>query len=725
MFVTHWRWNATIGLGVQRFRNGRKVPPQFQRSDAEDLLAVVFPDQLACAENIVGQREVPDHPLVNQTVADCLDDLMDIDGLEDLLRRIEAGEVTIITRELSSPSPLSQEVITARPYAFLDDAPAEERRTLAIRTRHLLDVEDASGLADLDAAVIAEVCARAWPSPRNPDELHDGLMVAGFLTASEVAAGNKGSPAGRGWQAYMDPLLADRRVTRVRTGEADLWVCAERLAEALAVHPGAQIAPAISPALVPESAADRESAMRELVRGRLEVCGPVTVSNLALAAGVSEEDIRFALTALETEGFVMRGRYTGASAEEWCERRLLARIHKGTMGKLRREIEPVSAAIFTRFLLEWHGAGDDRQTGPEAVRLALARLEGFPVAASAWDKALLPTRVEQYMSVELDQAISSGEFLWLRAPSGDGSHHARNTPVSNTRIVVLSRAALEHWLPLVRPPHDASLPDLSSRAARVRDVLAEHGASFFADLVRGSGLLRTQVEEALAELVARGLVTADSFAGIRALTTPASKRASFSRPLSRRGISVDGAGRWELVENCIPGWQQSGETDPEALALHAALVLLDRYGVLFRALLQREMQALPPWRLMLRALRRLEARGEVRGGRFVNGFSGEQFALPEAVVGLRAVRRQGDDERLIAIAAADPLNLAGIVTPGDRVPAARGNRLLYRNGAPVAIQAGGRFTWLGDPDAQAEWSARNLLLRYEPRLTYVATPARS
>ncbi len=259
----------------------------------------------------------------------------------------------------------------------------------------------------------------------------------------------------------------------------------------------------------------------------------------------------------------------------------------------------------------------------------------------------------------------------------------------------------------------------------MHDILDDRGATFFADLVRASGLLRTHVEEALAELVARGLVTADSFAGIRALTTPSARRASFSRPLRKRGISVDGAGRWELVSTSVPGWTAAAQVDEEALAMHAALVLLDRYGVVFRAIVQREMKAMPPWRLVLRGLRRLEDRGEVRGGRFVSGFTGEQFALPDAVVGLRAVRRLGDDERLIAISAADPLNLAGIVTPGDRVPATGQNRLLYRNGQPVAVQSGGRFTWLGEPDARTEWSARNMLLRYEPRLTYVSTPGQT
>ncbi len=717
MFGTHWRWSATIGLAVQRFRNGKKVPPQFQRNDAEDLLAVIFPDQLACAENLTGAREVPDHPLVHQTVADCLHDLMDIEGLERLLGRIESGDVAIVTRDLSSPSPLSQEIISARPYAFLDDAPAEERRTLAIRARHLVDIEDAAGLADLDPAAIRDVCEAAWPSPRNADELHDALSIAGFATSAECE--------GNDWGAFLAELSRSRRATELVTEATRLVVCAEWLAAMQQVHPDHRLEPPIEPVARGTPPADRSGALRELVRGRLEVCGPVTADALAEALAVELTEVEIALAALESEGYVMRGRYTGIHREEWCERRLLARIHKGTIRKLRREIEPVSPAIYMRFLFDWHGAGDERRAGPESVRLALARLEGFPAAASAWDKALLPTRVDQFMSSELDQAIASGEFLWLRAPSDDGSHRGRSAPVSNTRILLLSRSALDHWLPLIRPGIDAETPTLSSNAARVHDILDDRGATFFADLVRASGLLRTHVEEALAELVARGLVTADSFAGIRALTTPSARRASFSRPLRKRGISVDGAGRWELVSTSVPGWTAAAQVDEEALAMHAALVLLDRYGVVFRAIVQREMKAMPPWRLVLRGLRRLEDRGEVRGGRFVSGFTGEQFALPDAVVGLRAVRRLGDDERLIAISAADPLNLAGIVTPGDRVPATGQNRLLYRNGQPVAVQSGGRFTWLGEPDARTEWSARNMLLRYEPRLTYVSTPGQT
>ena len=751
MFPTHWRWSASIALAVRRNRNGKKVPPVFQRNDGEDLMAVVFPEQLACAENIAGDREIPDHPLVEQTLDDCLNDLMDVAGLERLLGRLAAGEVAITARDVATPSPLAQEIITARPFAFLDDAPAEERRTQAIRTRHMLDADEAADLAQLSPEAIDAVCAETWPAARDPDELHDALVLSGFLTAAEIDA------HGEDWRGYLEVLVQSRRATvaEVAPGKA-LWVAAERLGQLLRVAPQTTLNPPIDPVDgVRGSAADTpEAALVELLRSRLETVGPVTAEQLAQPAGLSIESVRNALQTLEIEGFVMRGSFCGGTGggTEWCERRLLARINRYTIRSLRKQVEPVSPAAYMRFLFDWHEIGAEDAEGPDAVRRALSRLQGFAAPAVAWEGALLPHRVNAFLHVYLDQVLTSGEYLWIRAgtPSGDGP---RSGPVRNTPIMLLERSDIDAWQPLV--VHDRDV-ELSSNARRVADVLREHRATFFVDLVRLTGLLRTQVEDALGELVTNGLVTSDGYAGLRALITPAAKRASFSRPRRRGRASVDGAGRWSLVDVGSGSDPRQG-SDPiqwsDAGAERIAFALLDRYGVVFRQVLQRESRRLPPWRQLWRVFRRLEARGEIRGGRFVSSFTGEQFAWPDAVKRLRRFRhdktgsdpecvppkwgsdplsttptKRGSDPSTTAptmvISAADPLNLAGIITPGDKVPATARNRLLYRAGVPVALYVGGEFRWLGAEDPADEWTARNLLIRNDARMTYIPGPSR-
>ncbi len=708
LFATRWRWAASIALAVRRNRNGRKVPPQFQRSDAEDLLAVVFPDQLACAENLTGDREVPDHPLVRQTIDDCLNELMDIGGLQSLLRRISSGEVQVRAVELSSPSPLAQEIITARPYAFLDDAPAEERRTQAIHSRHLMSLDEAANLASLDPAAIDAVCAEAWPVVRDPDELHDALVLSGFLTGSDADTAI--------WRRWLDVLMDECRATVMQLpGGESIWVAAERLAQLQSVVPGMP-QPAI--AAVP-STADPDAALCDLLRSRLETLGPVTAAQLAAPLGLPETQIDAALLALEAEGFVVQGHFRGGAQDpiEWCERRLLARIHRRTLKDLRRQIAPVPPVAFMRFLFDWHGITGVRPDGPAAVENALRRLQGFAAPATEWETALLPRRAEGYLPSDLDQLLSGGRFVWLR-PAPDPGGLPRQAPVANTAVTLVERADLDLWLGLFGSS-EATVQNLSRAARRVRDRLASDGASFFIDLVRSTGMLRTQVEAALGELVAGGFVTADSYAGLRALIAPASKRAGFSR--RRRGtVSVDHAGRWSLLR-CAAG---NDDTPwPDASVERVARVLLDRYGVLFRAVLGRESRQLPPWRELARVLRRMEARGEVRGGRFVSGFGGEQFAWPDAVGALRAAGETGssnESDPVIALSAADPLNLVGIVTPGKRVPSTRRNRVLYRGGDVLAVYCAGEFQWFGEPDAAAEWTAHKLLVRNDPHVTYIA-----
>jgi ATP-dependent Lhr-like helicase len=686
MFNTRWRWVAGISLALPRFQGGKKIPPQFARMQAEDLLGAVFPDQIACAENLVGEREIPDHPLTNQAIADCLTEAMDLAGLEKLLSRIEAGAVEIVTCDLTQASPLALEVLSARPYAYLDDAPLEERRTQAVMARRWMSPDDASELGRLDAEAIARVRAEAWPDPTNEDELHDALLWLGCLTAEEVRAAPE-------WAMWLKKLAGDKRVVLLKLPGAQLWVAAERQAE-FADWP-------------------RAETLVEIVRGRLEGLGPVTPAALAEALGLTPGDIEPALLALQAEGFAMRGRFSpGTNSEEWCDRRLLARVHHYTIRRLRAEIEPVAARDFLRFLFAWQRVTKEtRLEGPDSVAVATAFLEGFEAAAGAWETEILPARIAEYDHSWLDDQCLGGHVVWARlTPASGGAPRERSpAPVRSTPITLMTRRHAPHWAALSGPQNPA---EPSTRAQTVLDCLRRHGALFFDELVETSGLLRPQVEEALGELVALGLVTSDGFGGLRALLVPADKRPSATGARRRRRLSpfgMDGAGRWALTRRAAP---DALDNQTKAAAIeHVARALLRRYGVLFWRLLAREAEWLPPWRDLLRVYRRLEARGEIRGGRFVAGFAGEQYALPEAVGLMREVRRQPASGEWISLSGADPLNLAGILTPGARLPALTGNRLVFRDGLPVASLAGGKMQLLTDLDTATEWDVRKLLLR--------------
>ena len=678
MFGSRWRWNATRALAVLRARGGRKVPTPLQRMEAEDLIAAVFPDQLACPENLVGDREIPDHPLVNQTIADCLLEAMDFPGLKRVLEEMAAGRFTLVARDTTEPSPLSHEVINAKPYAFLDDAPLEERRTQAVITRRGLDVKTAEEFGKLDQAAIDRVKEEAWPDVGSADELHDALLVMGAIPNAEGGTRN----AER--QEYFEELVrAGRAGTLLH--EPRLWIAAERLPMLRAAFPEAPCEPALAaPDRERAKVWTREDALRELVRGQLEVVGPTTAAELARALGVPVSDVDFALGALEHEGFVLRGRFTPHVAElEWCERRLLARIHRYTLDRLRREIEPVSAADFMRFLCRWQRAAPEaRAEGPEGLAAVLELLDGYEVPAGAWESDVLPARLGEYDPLWLDGLCLSGEIAWGRlSPAGPSNGH-KSGPIRTTPIALFRRERGAVWQALTAQPDPAALP-LSHSGRAVLDVLDDRGASFFGDLVSATGLLRTEVEKGLGELVAWGLVTSDSFAGLRALLVPSDRR----RPIGgfrRRGriapFGVETAGRWSRV--------RPGSPLPEdQIAVAIAWQLLRRYGVVFRRLVARE-TLLAPWRDILRVYRRLEARGEIRGGRFVGGFSGEQYALAEAVGLLRAVRREEAKGELVTVSGADPLNLVGIITPGDVVTGLATNRVLYRDGIPVAVKQG-------------------------------------
>ena len=698
MFITRWRWVAGVSLALPRFRGGKKVPPQLARMAAEDLIAAIFPDQVACAENLVGEREIPNHPLIRQTIADCLGEAMDIAGLERLLKRLEAGEIRVVTCDLTEPSPLALEVLSARPYAYLDDAPLEERRTQAVMSRRWLAPEAASDIGRLDSEAIARVRNEAWPDPANADELHDALVWLGFLSVDEA------QPAWRNW--FLE-LSRENRVAKIALstpgdGEGALWIAAERLPQFPALWPKAEIDPPISaPEVYAEREWSREEALIEILRGRLEGLGPVTEAALCAPLGIEPAEISAALTALETEGFAMRGRFTpGAETEEWCERRLLARIHRYTVGRLRAEIQPVAARDFLRFLLGWQRVTPEtRMEGPDALEVLVRQLEGFEAAAGAWETEILPARLDSYEPSWLDDQCLAGRIAWARLRPRNGGERGA-TPVRTTPITLLARRHAALWASL-SPIEETACP--SSRAQAVVEFIRQYGASFFDELVEGTGLLRPQVEEALGELVALGIVTSDSFGGLRALLR---KPASGRRRQRAMMFGMESAGRWALARRGQP----RREAGPEAVE-HLARILLLRYGVVFWRLLEREAPWLPPWRDLLRVYRRLEARGEIRGGRFVAGFSGEQFALPDAVGMLREIRRKPPSGVWVSLSGADPLNLAGVLTPGPKLAALTGNRLLYRDGLPVALYAGGEVQFLETLDPVTEWEARKTLLR--------------
>ncbi len=702
MFEVRWRWDAGISLALPRFRGGKKIPPQIARMNAEDLLASVFPDQVACAENLPGEIEIPDHPLVRQTIRDCLEDAMDIDRFEGVLRGLEGGGIRVVARDLTEPSPLALEALSARPYAYLDDAPLEERRTQAVMSRRWLDPESAADIGKLDPEAIARVRAEAWPDAATPDELHDALQWLTYFRDAEV----QGNPA---WPPLMQELAAQGRVLRIPWENGALWVAAERRA---LFDP-----PPVS-----------DESMVEVVRGRLEGLGPVSVQALADSLAVPASRIHIACAALEAEGFALRGHFTDPAREEWCERRLLARIHRYTVKRLRAEIEPVQARDFVRFLCAWqHVLPAARMQGSDALSAVLTQLEGFEAPAAAWESEILPSRMAEYEPQWLDEHCRAGRVVWTRlaaraaaqaapqgAEPGGAAERVRGaSPVRSTPITLLARRNVPLWAALT---DQSDCAQATTRARVVADFLREHGASFFDEIAEHSGMLPVEAEDALAELVALGMVNSDSFAGLRVLLMPSGRRGTQSKISTSHGarrkrrlalFGMADAGRWALVRR------------PAAAAAHrhdeaveqVVRTLLRRWGVLFWKLLAREADWLPPWRDMLACCRRLEARGEIRGGRFVAGFSGEQYALPEAVGLLRDVRRKPHAQEYVSLSAADPLNLIGIITPGPRLASLSGNRLLYRDGLPVATYAADEVHYLEELPPKEQWEAQTALLR--------------
>ena len=639
MFGARWRWNATRALAILRMQGGRKVAPFLQRMRADDLLAACFPDAAACGENLTGPIAIPDHVLVRETIDNCLNEAMDLTGLLAVLGRIERGEIRTLAVDTPEPSVFCHEILNANPYAFLDDAPLEERRARAVTLRRTTR-SDADASSVLDPAAIAEVAESSWPLVRDADELHDALLTLTVVPPVEA------------WRTWFEELVAQHRATTLSVESTPLWTCAERRALARIIYPEASAEPETAPVATAQPLPGEASeVVAEMLRGWLESSGPVTVDELAARLALDPRAIEVALIRLETEGSVLRGRFRG-NADEWCNRRVLARIHRLTLGTLRREIEPVSTAEYVRFLFRWqHVAPSSRLHGVEGTLHVIRQLEGYEIPAAAWETAVLPARVADYQRGYLDQLCYAGDVMWGRlsphpalTPSADG----RQRRIRPTKLAPIALFAREHAAELIVRSGDESAA-LSNAAREVLDEIAQRGAPFFADIVRGTKRLPADVEEALWQLVAGGLVTADGFDALRAL-------ADSKRRLGEKGLRArprSSGGRWSRLI------AETERIDAEAFARR----LLVRWGVVFRDVVARETLA-PPWREILAALRRMEARGEIRGGRFVAGYVGEQYALPDAIAALRAARRNGEAGDAVTVAAYDPLAVTNNLMPG-------------------------------------------------------------
>ena len=791
MFEVRWRWNATRSLAIQRNRSGKRVPPQFQRMDAEDLIAHVFPDQIACAENLTGRRDVPTHPLVDQTIHDCLTEAMDIDALIELVGKIEREELTLIAKDLREPSPFAQEIINARPYAFLDDAPAEERRTNAIRNRSWADPAEARDYSLLDASAIARVREEAWPLVHNAEELHDALQTLGYITAAEFAD--------NGFEKWRERLVLEGRLHQLVQHPQELLFATEDLPKFRALFPEC-CAQFDTPSFLEGVCFEPEEALRDLVRSRLEGLGPVTAQRLADEVSLPCVKIDAALLALEVEGFVFQGKFTpraeqaGDGPVEWCERRLLQRIHRYTIDSHRKAIKPVSLQVYTQFLFDEHGlqpvrdddemprsSAESSLDGQTQLQRSLAMLDGISAPAASWEADLYPSRVSDYDPNWLDVLCISGRVTWGRYVQPSASqralHKGSSGPVKTTPIAIMSRANLDIWQAMARAQlkeadegprktrvgQDApSGKTFSNTAQRIEADLLTNGASFFDQIQSRSGLLKAQLEEGLAELVGAGRLNSDSFTGLRALLTPAAKKQSAHRRRRRSPMfGVEEAGRWSLLETFAPRPADTADTDAMATARteteaentrrssatpaiirqprasrpnnsrsgwdvldddqleRLISIYLNRWGVLFRSIIERELLA-PPWRVLLRALRRLELRGTVRGGRFIAGVGGEQFAFQEAVDGLRSMAKEvaAAKPRYHSLAASDPLNLLNLILPRRKLAKLLNNRVLFEDGIPIAVVESGEVKFLREVAPERQWALQQALVQknFPPRL---------
>ncbi len=719
IFGTRWRWDANRALALLRFQGGKKVPPQIQRMRSDDLLASVFPDAAACFENIEGDRQIPDHPLVREVMKDVLTEAMDIDGLKALLRGMASGEIRVIAVDTPVPSQFSHEILNANPYAYLDDAPLEERRARAVEMRRVLPQSVLEEVGKLDPRAIAQVREEARPDVRDADELHDVLhtlialpeelahawgqppssvrsSAARLLGAESADLINPSAACTTDWDRYFEGLRREGRVGLAVSNGHAYWVAAERARSFTAIFPEAHFESSLADVETGEPS--RDDALLTLVTGWMSHLGPATASQLGEALRLPSSEVEKSLLRMEASGTILRGNFTGATGIEWCERRLLARIHRLTVGMLRKQIEPVTAAQFLRWLMRWqHIVPGTQVTGERGTLEVLQQLQGFEIPANAWERQVLARRIADYDPKWVDQLCLTGAVGWGRlsphpatldqggtSASADGAQprQRRVIPTSVAPITFFMREQAD-WMALSENPHcsqkqgEAGHPGLSHGAQLVMEFLGQRGASFFADIVRGTGKLKAEIETALWELVAAGLVTADGFDNLRSLIDP-KRRAG--QGIGRSTRPRHSTGRWALLHADV------AVERPRAIEA-ACWMLLRRYGVVIRDLLAREAN-LPTWRELLTGFRRLEDRGEIRGGRFVDGFLGEQFALPVAVESLRAGRNLPLSGETITLSAADPLNLIGILVPGERVPAISGKSVSYKDGiAVIALEA--------------------------------------
>jgi len=690
LFTTRWRWDAGRALALLRFRGGKKVPPNIQRMRADDLLAAVFPEQQACPENLAaGDINIPNHPLVREVMKDVLTEAMDIAGLERVLREITGGGIKCLAVDTPVASQFSHEILNANPYAYLDDAPLEERRARAVEMRRVLPDAVLREIGRLDPAAIAEVCDEAWPDVRDAEELHDILLTLIAVPASgKIVRGNsslsrKMDESLPAWAPFFDQLATERRAGLARVGQDAYWVASERVPSFLQMFPAAGFETPLPH--VEAGEVSRDDALLACVTGWIAHSGPLTANQLSNLTALPVSDVEKSLLRLESRGVVLRGTFTAAASDEialgsteWCERRLLARIHRLTLGQLRKEIQSVTSAQFMDWVLSWqHVAARTQLAGERGTLEAIRQLQGFEAPANSWERQILQRRIADFDPKVLDHLCLTGAVGWGRLSPHPATLESftdgkrRVIPTSVAPITFFVREDTDWMIPR-REAADIEPPGLSADARAVLQFLRQRGASFFADIVRGTGKLKAEVETALWELVAAGLLTADGFDNLRALIDPKRRSGQGSGRTSRPRHS---AGRWSLL--------YPGEAQDHARALESTCwMLLYRYGIVFRELLTRE-TILPKWREILITLRRLEDRGEVRGGRFVSGFLGEQFALPVAVESLRARRKQSPSGEVTTIYAADPLNLVGIVVPGERVPANSGSVVAFRDGVAV------------------------------------------
>lgn len=690
LFTTRWRWDANRALALLRFSGGKKVPPQIQRMRSEDLLAAVFPAAAACQDNITEDIVLPEHPLVDEVMNDVLTEAMDMEGLERVLHAIMDGAIECIAVDTPQPSEFCHEILNANPYAYLDDAPLEERRARAVEMRRVLPDKVVSEYGRLDPAAIERVCLEAAPDIRDADELYDLLMNLVALPVDATWMGQ--APAQEQWGEYFEALVRTNRAAKEKLPDSRVcWVAAEAAESFRTVY----------------SSNDHEKRgdiIEQMISGWLMNLGPVNSRQLAERAALSVSDVERALVKIESRGAVLRGVFTHSATEpgetgtaggiaphthiEWCERGLLARIHRLTIAIIRKQIEPVSAAQFMSWLFSWqHVAPGSQLVMQHGTLEVLKQLQGFEVGANSWESQLLARRIKNYKESFLDNLCLTGQVGWARLSPHSAMAAGRDTTDGNNRRIIPTSASpiafyLREECDWMAPRQDVEFDYsvLGSQARKVLDFLTDRGASFYLDLVRATRLLKAEVEMALWELVTAGLVSADGFDNLRALTDP--KRRAGSGLSGGAARPRHSQGRWSRVNT-------ESYCDAQEHVEAVCWMLLKRYGVVFRELLTRE-TVVPKWREVLLMLRRLEAQGKIRGGRFVTGFLGEQFALSLAVESLRASKNTHRDNDIVKVSAGDPLNLVGIIVTGAKVAANSTSVVVFENGVFKEVEDASR-----------------------------------